>query len=74
MGKASNTTTRSWMQENQKMQSMADELIDQLYRLYENGNHDALRAGLGSDVFRSLENYAAQRKVETAALEEWVHG
>lgn len=68
------TKAQVWQDENKKMHSMANELIDCLYAMYNNGCHDQLRAGLGSYVFRALENYAAQRKVENAALEEWIHG
>ena len=67
------TKAKAWLEENHKMHAMANEIIEGLYNMYENGCHDQLRSGLGSYVFRALENYAAQRKVENAALEEWVH-
>jgi hypothetical protein len=73
MGNATDTTAQAWMRENRKMQAMATELVEILYNMYNNGCHDQLRAGLGSVAFRALENYAAQRKVENAALEEWLH-
>lgn len=70
MGKATATKARSWLVENSRVQSMAGDLVDTMYDAYENGDHDKLRDALGSDGFRALENYAAQRKVESAALEE----
>ena len=73
MGKATVTKARSWLVENSRMQSMAGDLVDRLYDAYENGDHDKLRDAIGSDGFRALENYAAQRKVENAALEEFIN-